>query len=150
MLTACGTRWRPSRRRAVADAPVVHLPDRDYHDDAIRRDWRKQGFAVTPEFGGHPVREQCPKCTGEPPAEAEPADATLESLLAELSCLVHPAGEAGVLAVARRIFRYGTMTGWDRAVAAAEPAPPRLAYGAQPHPDHGHLYQAIHLSGSRT
>ena len=53
--------------------PVVHLPDRGYNDAAARRDWQKQGFAVTTVFGNHPVCAECPQCSGTPPEEAEPA-----------------------------------------------------------------------------
>lgn len=49
----------------MADIPVVHLPGRDYADEAVRRDWRKRGFAVTAEFSDHPVRQPCALCTAE-------------------------------------------------------------------------------------
>jgi hypothetical protein len=45
---------------------VVHLPDRDYNDEAARRDWQKQGFATTTVFGGHPVLTECAQCSGMP------------------------------------------------------------------------------------
>jgi hypothetical protein len=45
-------------------AEIVHLGERDYDDEAVRRDWQKQGFATVPEFGGHPVGVHCPACSG--------------------------------------------------------------------------------------
>lgn len=122
----------------MADIPVVHLPALDYADDAIKRDWRKTGYAVTAEFAGHPVREACPQCSAAPVEIAPPRDEMLESLLAELDCLVHPAGEAEARAVAWRIFRYGVTAGWDKAVAAAGPGDSLLpSADAMRDPGHG-------------
>ena len=104
----------------MADAPVVHLPQRDYDDAAKRRDWQRSGYAVTAEFGDHPVRTGCAQCS-EP--QERPAGDYLDDLTAELACLVHPAAEAAARQLAARIFRYGMTAGWDRAVAAATAGP---------------------------
>lgn len=48
-------------------APVAHLSEADYADEAKRRDWQKQGFAVVPAFADHPLEAECAACR--PPAE---------------------------------------------------------------------------------
>lgn len=119
----------------MAEIPVVHLPGRDYADDATRRDWRKQGYAVTAEFGGHPVLQPCVLCTAEREQAAPPAQPDhLEVLADELLALSMPGPSYGgdrarwersAKGVITRIFRLGMASGWDKAVAAAGPVPPQ-------------------------
>jgi hypothetical protein len=133
MADIAGVRWSGHED----SHPVVHLPERDYADEAARRDWQKQGYSTTPLFGSHPVLQRCPACSGAPPAETEPDH--LDVLAGELLALSAPSAaygsdrarwERNAKGVAARIFRYGMAVGRDKAVAAAAPQAPRLACGA--------------------